>query len=60
MTVPAAPSPQTFDASLDDRAWGVYVAAKLAQEQGLPLGNFWEPGIARRLYERCRPTRRGQ
>ena len=42
----------------DDRAWGVYVAAQLAHEQGLPVGNFWEPGIARCLYERCREVGR--
>lgn len=31
---------------------GPVLAAKLAQEIGLSLGNFWEPGISREIETR--------
>jgi hypothetical protein len=33
----------------DPNVWGAMVAAKFAQEIGLPAGNYWEPANARTL-----------
>lgn len=37
--------------------WGAMVAAKFAQQQGLPAGNYWEPAIARALAKAVREGR---
>lgn len=31
--------------------WAVKLARHLAQEQGLPMGNLWEPPIAHQIEE---------
>lgn len=33
----------------DPHVWGAVIAAKFAKAIGLPVGNYWEPNIARTL-----------
>lgn len=41
----------------DPNVWGAMMAAKFAQEIGLPAGNYWEPAIARALAKAVREER---
>lgn len=41
----------------DPDVWGAMIAAKFAQQQGLPPGNYWEPAIARTLAKVVREGR---
>lgn len=42
----------------DPAVWGAVIAAKFAREIGLPVGNYWEPVIARTLAQQVRDGKR--
>lgn len=39
---------------------GALLAARFAQESGLPIGNYWEPAIARKIANDLRTTDRNE
>lgn len=45
------------DMLADPNVWGAMLAAKFAREIGLPVGNYWEPPIARTLANSVREGR---